>query len=319
MRKRIRRIVSILCAAAMLVAALWACNADSEGPSAAQETQTPPVQSEPINEPSYEPIDEPNYEPDDDQVGEFGAGDKRFELEGIREKDGSPLKNKTIYWLGSSVTVGINNHSLSMAEYLAARTGAISVKDAISGTTILDTGVENSKSYTSRLVNSERYDTAAPIDAFICQISTNDAKSENINFWGAITDADVTDMDAFDLSTSIGGVEFIIAYVTETWHCPVYFYSGAYFGDDGPRSNADPSGSDYGQFVNEVIAVAEKWNAIDGYTVEVIDLYHDEDFNARVSDTYYEWCMRDAIHPMQAGYLQWWTPYFEEFLSERLG
>ena len=126
MRKRICRIVSILCAAAMLVTALGACNADSESPSDAQETQTPPVQSEPINEPSHEPIDEPNYEPDDNQVGEFGAGDKRFELEGIREKDGSPLKNKTIYWLGSSVTVGINYHSLSMAEYLAARTGAIS-------------------------------------------------------------------------------------------------------------------------------------------------------------------------------------------------
>ena len=82
MRKRICRIVSILCAAAMLVTALGACNANSESPSDAQETQTPPVQSEPINEPSHEPIDEPNYEPDDNQGGEFGAGDKRLELAG---------------------------------------------------------------------------------------------------------------------------------------------------------------------------------------------------------------------------------------------
>lgn len=190
MWKRKCRIVTVVCAAAMLVATLGACSADSEGPSGTEETQTPPVQSEPVNEPidepNYDPIDEPNYEPDDNQVGEFGAGDKRFELDRIGEKDGSPLKNKTIYWLGSSVTVGINNHSLSMAEYLAARTGSTSVKDAVSGTTILDTGAENSKSYTSRLVNSERYDTAAAIDAFICQISTNDAKSENIELWGTI-------------------------------------------------------------------------------------------------------------------------------------
>ena len=306
MNRYIKRAMSVVCAAVLLVSLLAACGTDAEGPSDTGGAQVTPT------------LEKPVYEPSDSQVGEFEAGDNRFKLNRIDEKEDSPLKGKTIYWLGSSVTYGVNSEHLSMADYLAARTGSTSVKDAVIGTTVLDTGAENSKSYTSRLINSEYFDTSATIDAFICQISTNDAKSENLEFWGAITDADVTDMDDFDLSTSIGGVEFIIAYVTETWRCPIYFYSGSYFGDEGLRSNDDPAGSDYERFVNEVIAVAEKWNAIDGYTVEVIDLFHDEEFSARVSDAYYEWCMKDAIHPLQAGYLQWWTPYFEEFLSERL-
>ena len=294
--------MSFVCAATLLAALLAACGTDAE-PAETTNAYVPP---------------KPLYEPDDSQIEEFTASDFRFKLSRVEEKEDSPLQGKTIYWLGSSVTDGQNAEHLATPEYLAARTGSASVKEAVSGTTLLDIGRDDGGSYTYRLINSEKFDKNAAIDAFICQISTNDAKSENLSHWGAITDADVTDMDAFDLSTSIGGVEFIIAYVTETWHCPVYFYSGAFFGDEGLRSNADPSGSDYGKFVNEVIEVAEKWNAMEGYTVEVIDLYHDETFNALASDAYYEWCMADAIHPKLAGFLQWWTPYFEEFLSERL-
>lgn len=306
MKKHIKSIVSVACAASLLMISLAACGAETGEPSNAGEATATYIPAKPI------------YEPNDNQVGEFTASDYRFRINRVEEKEDSLLKGKTIYWLGSSVTDGHNADHVSTAEYLATRTGSMSVKEAVSGTTILDIGREDGGSYTYRLVNSENFDKTAEIDAFICQISTNDAKSENLEYWGCITDSDVTDIDAFDRATSIGGVEFIISYVTETWHCPVYFYSGAYFGDEGTRSNADPAGSDYERFVNEVIQVVEKWNAIDGYTVEVIDLYHDEEFNALVSDAYYEWCMADPIHPKLAGFLQWWTPYFEEFLSERL-
>ena len=33
-----------------------------------------------------------------------------------------------------------------------------------------------------------------------------------------------------------------------------------------------------------------------------------------VSDKDYALYMGDSIHPTQAGYLQWWTPKFEEHL-----
>lgn len=307
MKRSIKRIMSAVCAAALLVIPLAACGFEAEQPTNSGETAATYIPAKPL------------YEPDDSQVGEFTASDFRFKLSRVERKEGSPLAGKTIYWLGSSVTDGQNAEHISTAEFLDARTGSTSVKEAVSGTTILDIGRDDGGSYTYRLVNGEHFDKNATIDAFICQISTNDAKSENLDYWGTITDADMTDMDAFDLSTSIGGVEYIIAYVTEIWHCPVYFYSGAYFGDEGLRSNSDPAGSDYGRFIDAVTEVAEKWNTIDGYTVEVIDLYHDEAFNAQASDAYYEWCMADAIHPKAAGFLQWWMPYIEEFLSERLG
>jgi len=54
---------------------------------------------------------------------------------------------------------------------------------------------------------------------------------------------------------------------------------------------------------------------VDGFEVGVIDLFNDEEFNAVASDAYYSWATSDAIHPKKAGYLQWWTPYFESYLT----
>ena len=105
--------------------------------------------------------------------------------------------------------------------------------------------------------------------------------------------------------------------MTDTWGCPVYFYSGAYFGDEGSRKNANPKGSEYGKLVAQVNDVVKKWQAA-GYDVDVIDLYNDEAFNGAVTDEYYKWCTSDPIHPKKAGYLNWWTPYFEAFLINRL-
>ena len=57
---------------------------------------------------------------------------------------------------------------------------------------------------------------------------------------------------------------------------------------------------------------------MDGYTVKVLDLFHNEEFNSLVTDSDYAYLMGDAIHPRQAGYRVWWVPYFEEFLYEQL-
>ena len=102
------------------------------------------------------------------------------------------------------------------------------------GTTIFDdgsTGNTGSLSYTRRLKTSTKFDVNAKVDAFICQISTNDAKSEFQTRRGEISDS----LTEFDLTTTLGGVEFIINYVKETWDCPVYFYSGSYISVSGVR------------------------------------------------------------------------------------
>lgn len=248
-----------------------------------------------------------------------------FYAANVKQVEDSPLAGKVIYWLGSSVTYGSAAEGESMAEFLAAKTGAICKKDAVSGTTIFDDGKSadtGEKSYTRRLVNSTVFDASEHVDAFICQISTNDALSSRLSKRGEIAAFPSEDdpysiaKEAFDRSTTIGGIEFIIAYVIETWDCPVYFYSGSYFGDNGSgetRTNGNPSGTNYAKLVDEVKAVVAKWQDA-GYNVDVIDMFNDEDFNAQVSDDYYKWCTSDAIHPKRAGYLNWWMPYFEQYL-----
>ncbi len=259
------------------------------------------------------------YTVDESLIAETDANDERFFAKNVERAD-SPLAGKTIYWLGSSVTYGAQSGGESMADFLAAKTGCICKKDAVSGTTIFcdnktaDTG---EKSYTSRLKNSTVFDKTEKVDAFICQISTNDVWGSRKQNLGAIAGADKLQQEDFDLTTTLGGIEFIIAYVVDTWNCPVYFYSGAEFFDTGassPRTSGNPTGTDYGMLVDKVREVADKWNGVDEIDVQVIDLFHDEAFNAAASDPYYSWAMGDAIHPKRAGYLQWWMPYFEQFL-----
>ncbi len=255
---------------------------------------------------------------DEDIPQGVSAGDARYDASKVTPVANHPLKGKNIYWLGSSVTYGSASNGQSMADYLAAKSGCISKKDAVSGTTLYNDGKSSAtgaNSYVNRLITSKVFDPNNDwVDAFICQISTNDCTNDRLSKRGSITADDVTDIDAFDVSTTLGAIEFIIAYVYENFYCPVYFYSGAHF-DDGAdktkRQNNNPKGSEYGKLVSEVQQIAAKWNAKKGYDVRVIDLYNDQDFNAVASDAYYAWATNDPIHPRKAGYLQWWMPYFE--------
>lgn len=264
------------------------------------------------------------------------ANDDEFAVANVKKIENSPLADKTIYWLGSSVTRGESsygadsgNNRESMADFLAAKTGAVCKKDAVSGTTIFDDGSSGNtgaKSYTRRLTDSAVFDKDEHVDAFICQISTNDAwinpnnPSDNRNLKrGYVEDISVQDKDAFNLATTLGGVEYIISYVLETWDCPIYFYSGSYFGDSGTgnRTSGNPTGTNYSKLIDDVKVAVRKWKEL-GCEIDVIDLYNDEDFNAQVSEEYYKWCTSDAIHPKRAGYLNWWMPYFEQYLIVKL-
>lgn len=250
--------------------------------------------------------------------GNKDANHSDFYVNKVERVEDSPLAGKTIYWLGSSVTYGACSGGESMADFLAAKTGAICKKDAVSGTTIFTDGkTENTgaESYTSRLKNSTEFNKNAIVDAFICQISTNDAWGDRAVNRGYVTDISVQDKDEFNLKTTMGGVEYIISYVTEIWDCPIYFYSGSYFGDTGTgnRTNGNPTGTGYKKMIDDVKVAVAKWQEL-GYEVDVIDLYNDEDFNNQVSDDYYKWCTNDPVHPKRAGYLNWWMPYFEQYL-----
>ena len=115
------------------------------------------------------------------------------------------LENKTILFLGSSVTYGSAANGVSFADILKDSYGVISVKEAVSGTTIADI---NERSYVSRL---KKVDTDMKPDLFVCQLSTNDATKK-------IEESKIRD-----------GIVFIIEYAKNTFGCPIAFYTGTYY------------------------------------------------------------------------------------------
>lgn len=216
-----------------------------------------------------------------------------YSLENTPENADSPLKGKTYFFLGSSVTKGERSEGESMVDFVAKRNGCLCIKEAVSGTTLMDNG---ETSYVQRL---DAYlaggDRAEHLDAFICQLSTNDIKYPDS--FGTVTGADQRSAEDFDRTTTCGAVEYIIVKAKETWDCPVVFYT-----------NSDFHNENYETMLKLLDQVAEKWD------IEVIDLYRDEAFND-ISEEDKDLYMSDATHPTKAGYRDWWTPKFEEKLS----
>lgn len=253
-------------------------------------------------------------------IGEDG-NNELYHIENVESLGENSLTGKTLYWLGSSVAYGEKADGFSMADYIAKRDGANCVKETVSGTTFAENGVKPETCYVDRMLDGA-FDPEEKVDAFICQISTNDAIVKNQEFKGEMPSViPAESLESVDYTTTLGAVQYIIEYVEKTWDCPVYFFSGAYFGDenDGIRGNKNPGGSDYAKYVADVTEIAKAYDALDGYTVKVIDLFNDAEFNAQVSDEDYVYLMHDRIHPRRAGYLVWWTPYFEEFLLGEFG
>jgi len=199
------------------------------------------------------------------------------------------LSGKTVVFLGSSVTWGDQN--VSMCEYIAETAGCTVVKWAVSGTTLSDI---NEKSYVRRLDAQIGGQTAC--DCFVCQLSTNDA-SKNLPL-GEI--ADGFDPASFDVSTTVGAMEYIISRVREKWNCPILFYTGTYY--EKPA---------YQAMVDALLQLADKWN------IGVIDLWNDPEMRA-VTPEQYNAYMRDPIHPSLLGYREWWMPKFTEAIQNAL-
>lgn len=217
-----------------------------------------------------------------------------YSIENTPENADSPLNGKTYFFLGSSVTRGERSEGESMADFVAKRNGCQCIKEAVSGTTLMDNG---ETSYVQRL---DAYlasgDRAEYLDAFICQLSTNDIKYPDS--FGTVTDTEQRSVEDFDRTTTSGAMEYIIVKARETWDCPVVFYT-----------NSDFRNENYETMLELLDQVAEKWD------IEVIDLYRDEAFND-ISEDDLDLYMSDTTHPTKAGYRDWWTPKFEEKLSE---
>lgn len=195
------------------------------------------------------------------------------------------LEGKRIVFLGSSVTKGFAAYGKSFVDMIAARDGAVCIKEAVSGTTLVDNGP---KSYISRLKKLAP-DTAC--DVFVCQLSTNDA-IRKLPLGGISKDKN------YDTKTVCGAIEYIISYVKERWSCPIVFYTNPEFASVA-----------YAEMVNALNEIAKKSGA------SVIDLWNDKEINTETHKKHSY--MNDEIHPTKKGY-RLWTPLFEDVLTSVL-
>ncbi len=186
------------------------------------------------------------------------------------------LKGKTVLFLGSSVTYGATSGGVSFADLMAEKCGIISIKEAVSGTTLADI---DDISYVARL---KRVDKNIRPDLFICQLSTNDA-SKNRN-------VDINDVEK--------AIRFIIEYVNATFNCPIVFYTGTYFENE--------------KYVDMIKLL---YNLQKEYAFNILDLYNDEEM-LNIDEQKYKEYMCDPVHPYLKGYSEWWTPKFISFCEQ---
>lgn len=222
--------------------------------------------------------------------GFFNSGNSHRYAAAQSEKTDSTLTGKNVIFLGSSVTYGFAAKGESFVDFLEAQDGLIAVKEAKSGTTLVD---DSSDSYISRM---KLIDKNIGADAFVCQLSTNDATQDKP--LGEI--ADGFSPDSFDTHTVAGAIEYIICYARQTWDCPVIFYTN-------PRYDSES----YAEMVELLIRIAEKWD------IGLIDLWHDEEVNSLAPEKLKIY-MNDSIHPTRAGYRELWTPVFRDYLEQAL-
>ncbi|MBQ9544054.1 MAG: SGNH/GDSL hydrolase family protein [Clostridia bacterium] len=200
------------------------------------------------------------------------------------------LNDKTVIFLGSSVTYGSASSGVSFVDHLARIDGVTAVKEAVPGTTLVD---DDPKSYISRM---KTIDPAIKADAFVCQLSTNDATGKK--HLGSLSEG--FDPKDFDTHTVAGAIEYVTAYSRRTWDCPVLFYTN-------PRFDC----AEYERMTSLLYAAEKKW----GFTV--IDLWNDEEINS-IPDDLKALYMHDPIHPTASGYRDLWTPVFRKALTELL-
>ncbi|MCR4925176.1 MAG: SGNH/GDSL hydrolase family protein, partial [Clostridiales bacterium] len=222
-------------------------------------------------------------------LGFFKAGNYgKYNLKNITISDEQSLKDKKIIFLGSSVTYGYGSMGVSFVDFLEKSCSIIAIKEAVSGTTLVDV---KGNSYISRM---KKINTSLDIDAFVCQLSTNDA-TKNMPL-GDISESN--NKDDFDTKTIAGAIEYIIAYAKDIWNCPVVFYTQ-------PKYESEK----YADMVKLLLKIKSKWN------IEVVDFWNDEQINS-ISEQERKLYLVDKIHPTKAGYCQWFLPKFQKQLAE---
>ena len=228
-----------------------------------------------------------------DGLGIVKAGNaSRYDPENYPVLETSPLKDKVILCVGSSVTQGYAAKNVSFIEYINHIDQARMIKEVYPATTVT---TKDEHSYYPRL---RTYTAEDPIDAVIIQLSSNDSTFGS--GLGSISDG--MDINALDEYTFCGAMEGMIAYSQQTWGCPVLVYCDPAF-----RVKCFYDADTYYEMVRVTDEICRKWGA------EFINLWDDPEVSSiPIKD--YKFYMSDVVHPTKAGYAEWWTPIFQERL-----
>ena len=190
------------------------------------------------------------------------------------------LKDKRILFLGSSVTRGMASLQISFVEMLQKKYGIIPYKEAVDGTTLVDT---SESSYISRL---KKINPNIKFDAIVVQLSTNDA----------FRDFPIYSSPQSNIEDSI---KEILSYVKATWNIPVIFYTCPYYGNER---------------YDDMIKLLDEVSKSDSF--KIVDIYNSEEFK-NLSPYNKGLYMYDANHPTQMGYYQM-VKYFEQILQKTI-
>ncbi len=246
-------------------------------------------------------------------IGDDHPGnEEQYSVERSLKQTKSPLKGKTFFWLGSSITYGFGSKGESMADFIARRNNGCSYKSAISGTTLAEIAYDPedadnpwkhlgreeeslaetaAQSYVKRLAEFPK--DVRP-DVFIIQVSTNDSQFPE-QYQGRLSEK-----EDFDIHTTFGAMEFLVSSIKKTWNCPVMFYTSPLLDSEN-----------YLAMVEATKKLCEKWK------IDSLDMNGDVKFNEEGRENY-DLYMVDLVHPNRAGYALWWTPAFEKKLTEIL-
>ena len=253
----------------------------------------------------------PNYLINSDDL-QYDANDDKFNIENTTA--GSCLEGKTFYWLGDSVIYGSSTNGVAVSEFLSKTTGCLCVKDAISGTKLQC--IDNDPmSFLSRVVSGTTLKPDKEIDGFFIQISVNDVSSLNYTNMGDLSSQTNINLNSFDVSTTLGSLEYIVNYIENTWDCPIFLCTQSFYENSGSRQAGFFNPDWYTVLLDKVYSLIDKYDTFSNFDVEIINLFYDDAFNNAVSDLYFDWAMDDSIHPKLAGYRNWWTPYFISYLE----
>ncbi len=221
--------------------------------------------------------------------------------------ENSPIKGKTIFWIGSSVFYGYSAQNKSLGSYVEHMDGAKKVEALKPGATIADI---NERSYYHQILEHNR-ETDPVIDLVVIQLTTNDCKGRTVV--GEVSP--YYDSSTFDSNTSIGSLEAIACYAMGTWDCPTLLISSPRFTKETTMTGMQDIET-YEELIEKSHELESKWDFL-----YFLDLWDNEEMfkDMEIGDDRHRLYMADSIHSTKLGFLEWLLPQIRPAIYSIIG